>query len=216
MKDTGIGIPESAMKDIFGMFRQAHEGYSRNYEGVGLGLTITQKLTKMMGGEIRVESQVNIGSVFTVIFPVVKTEELDENLLKTLQEKHKSSIKPTILIVNNDKDESFYLESLMIRFGFEYFTLNNGTKIISFIKHKPVDCVIYSVNLQNEIETEKVMDEIRNKIKLENLKIVALRSPDTVITEQRLKEIGFNLVKTKPFSFEEISRILFQILSSKN
>ncbi|MFN4111062.1 MAG: ATP-binding protein, partial [Ignavibacteria bacterium] len=216
VKDTGIGIPESSMKDIFGMFRQAHEGYSRNYEGAGLGLTITQKLTKMMGGEIKVESQVNVGSVFTVIFPVVKTEELDETLLKTLQEKHKSSFKPTILIVNNDKDESFYLESLMIRLGFEYFTLNNGNKIISFIKHKPVDCVIYSVNLQNEIETEKVMNEIRNKIKLESLKIVALRSPDTVITEQRLIEIGFNLVKTKPFSFEEISKILFQILSSKN
>lgn len=216
VKDTGIGIPESAMKDIFGMFRQAHEGYSRNYEGAGLGLTITQKLTKMMGGEIRVESQVNVGSVFTVIFPVVRTEELDEDLLKTLQEKHKSSFKPTILIVNNDKDESFYLESLMIRLGFEYFTLNNGKKIISFIKHKPVDCVIYSVNLQNEIETEKVMDEIRNKIKLESLKIVALRSLDAVITEQRLREIGFNLVKTKPIAFEEISRILFQILSLKN
>lgn len=216
VKDTGIGIPETAMKDIFGMFRQAHEGYGRNYEGAGLGLTITQKLTKMMGGEIKVESQVNVGSTFTVIFPTVKTEELDENLLKTLEERHKASTKPTILIVNNDKDESFYLETLMIRLGFDYFVLNDGKKIISFIKHKPVDCVIYSVNLQNEIETERVMYEIRNKIKLENLKIVALRSPDTVITEARLKEIGFNLVKTKPISFEEISKILYQILSTKN
>jgi PAS domain S-box-containing protein len=216
VKDTGIGIPEQALKDIFKMFRQAHEGYGRNFEGAGLGLTITQKLTKMMGGEIKVESQVNVGSTFTVIFPAIKSEELDENLLRTLEERHKNSYKPFILIVNNDKDEAFYLESLMIRLGFEYLTINEGKKIISVIKHKPADCIIYSVNLQNETETEKVMEEIRKKAKLENLKIIALRSPDTIISEWRLKEIGFNLVKTKPISFEDISKILYQVLSIKN
>lgn len=214
VKDTGIGIPKNALNEIFEMFRQAHEGYGRNYEGAGLGLTITQKLTKMMGGEITVESEVNIGSKFTLIFPVVQTEELDENLIKLLGEKHKSTYTPTILIVNNDKDETFYLETLMIKLGFEYFTIPAGKKIISFIKHKPVDCVLYSVNLRNELETEKVMDEIRKKIKLENLKMVALRSQNAIITEQRLKEIGFNLVKTTPVSFEDISKIFYQILSS--
>lgn len=214
VKDTGIGIPKEALNEIFKMFRQAHEGYGRNYEGAGLGLTITQKLTKMMGGEITVESEVNVGSKFTLIFPVVHAEELDENLLKTLEERHKSSYKPTILIVNNDKDETFYLESLMIRLGFEYFSINDGRKIVSFIKHKPVDCVLYSVNLQNELETEKIMEEIRKKIKLENLKMIALRAPSAIITEQRLKDLGFNIVKTTPVSFEDISKLLYEILSS--
>ncbi|MCX8056175.1 MAG: PAS domain-containing sensor histidine kinase [Ignavibacteria bacterium] len=214
VKDTGIGIPKHALNEIFKMFRQAHEGYGRNYEGAGLGLTITQKLTKMMGGEITVESEVNRGSTFTLIFPTIQTDELDENLLKTLEEKHKDSYKPTILIVNNDKDEMFYLETLMIRLGFEYFTINEGKKIVSFIKHKPVDCVIYSVSIQNELEVEKVMEEIRYKIKLENLKMIALRSPNSLITEERLLAIGFNLVKTTPVSFEDISTILYKVLST--
>ena len=216
IKDTGIGIPESAMNDIFNMFRQAHEGYNRNYEGAGLGLTITQKLTKMMGGEITVESQVNIGSTFTVIFPIVQTEELDENLLKTLKLNDESSIKPTILIVENDKDEAFYLESLLIRLGLEYFTINEGKKILSFIKHKSIDCVIYSINVKNEIEAETVMEEIRKKIKLENLKMIALRSTKSLITESRLKEIGFNFVKSKPYSFEDLSKILYNVFSVSN
>lgn len=214
VKDTGIGIPKEALNEIFEIFRQAHEGYGRNYEGAGLGLTISQKLTKMMGGEITVESKVNVGSKFTLIFPIVHTEELDENLLKTLEEKHKSPYKPTILIVNNNKDETFYFESLMIKLGVDYFSINDGKKIVSFIKHKPVDCVLYSVNLQNEIETEKIMEEIRKKIKLENLKMIALRAPNSIITEQRLKDIGFNLVKTTPVSFEDVSKLLFEILSS--
>jgi PAS domain S-box-containing protein len=213
VKDTGIGIPKSALKDIFGLFRQAHEGYSRNFEGAGLGLTITQKLTKMMGGEIYVESEVNVGSTFTVVFPVIKSEELDEKLLKLLQERHNTSFKPTILIIDNDKDDQFYLESLMARLGVEYFTIQDGKKLLSFLKHKTVDCVIYSINIQNEIEAEKVVGEIRNKLKLENLKIIGLLSPDSIISETRLKEIGFNQVRTKPISFEELSRMLIQVLT---
>ena len=213
IKDTGIGIPKSALKDIFGLFRQAQEGYSRNYEGAGLGLTITQKLTKMMGGEIYVESEVNVGSTFTVVFPVIDTEELDEKLLKLLEERHKGSFKPTILLIDNDKDDQFYLESLMVRLGVEYFTIQDGKKLLSFLKHKPVDCVIYSINIQNEIEAENVIDEVRNKLKLENLKIVGLLSPDTIISEVRLKELGFNQVRIKPISFEELSRVLIQVLA---
>ena len=213
VKDTGIGIPKSALKDIFGLFRQAHEGYGRNFEGAGLGLTITQKLTKMMGGEIYVESEVNVGSTFTVVFPVIEAEELDEKLLKLLEERHKNSFKPTILIIDNDKDDQFYLESLMVRLGVEYFTIQDGRKLVSFLKHKPVDCVIYSINIQNEIEAEKVIDEIRNKLKLENLKIIGLLSPESIVTEERLKELGFNQVRRRPVSFEELSRMLIQVLA---
>jgi len=213
VKDTGTGIPKSALKDIFGLFRQAHEGYSRNFEGAGLGLTITQKLTKMMGGEIYVESEVNVGSTFTVVFPTIKSEELDENLLKILEERHKTSSKPTILIIDNDKDDQFYLESLMVRLGVEYFTIQDGRKLISFLKHKTVDCVIYSINVQNEIEAEKIIDEVRNKLKLENLKIIGIISPDSIISEHRLIELGFNQVRNKPVSFEELSRMLFQVLA---
>lgn len=213
VKDTGIGIPKSALNDIFKMFRQAHEGYSRNFEGAGLGLTISQKLTRMMGGEISVESEVNVGSTFTLVFPVVKSDELDENLLKLLEERHKTTSKPTILIVDNNNDDRFYLESLMVRLNVEFFTIPDGKKIISILKHRTVDCVIYSINLQNELEAEKVIDEIRNKVKLSNLKLIALMAPSTIISEHRLLEIGVNQVKPKPISFEELSRTLMQVLA---
>lgn len=216
VKDTGIGIPKSAMKDIFALFRQAHEGYSRNFEGAGLGLTITQKLTKMMGGEIFVESEENVGSTFTVVFPVIKSDEIDEKLLNDLQTRTRNHSVPSILIVNNNKDESFYLESLMIRLGFDYFSINEGKKIISLIKHKTFDCILYSINPENELEAEKTIDEIRNKLKMESLKIIALRAPNSILTHQRLLKLGFDHVKDKPISFEEISKALLTVLTSKN
>lgn len=217
VKDTGIGIPKSALKEIFGLFRQAHEGFSRNFEGAGLGLTITQKLTKMMGGEIFVDSEENVGSTFTVVFPVIKSDEIDEKLLNDLKKRTHDYFVPTILIVNNNKDESFYLESLMIRLGFDYYTIYEGKKIISLLKHKTFDCVLYTINPENELEAEKTINEIRNNYKMESLKIIALLSPNTILSSRRrLLELGFDLVRDKPISFEDLSKALLTVLTYKN
>lgn len=69
IKDTGIGIDEDDQKIIFEAFRQASEGYSRDYEGCGLGLTLTQKMVELMKGHITVESVPSEGSTFTIWLP---------------------------------------------------------------------------------------------------------------------------------------------------
>ncbi len=67
--DTGIGIPEELQSVIFEEFKQASSGLSRDYEGSGLGLTIVQRIVRLLNGQIYVESQPGIGSIFTVIIP---------------------------------------------------------------------------------------------------------------------------------------------------
>jgi signal transduction histidine kinase len=73
--DTGIGIPETAREYIFEPFRQVDESVTREYGGMGLGLTIAKQLTMLMGGEISLESEVGQGSTFTVVLPVNSLEE---------------------------------------------------------------------------------------------------------------------------------------------
>ena len=67
--DTGIGLSKEDQEIIFHEFRQASEGYNRNYQGTGLGLTITRKFIQLLGGEISVQSEVGYGSTFTVRLP---------------------------------------------------------------------------------------------------------------------------------------------------
>ena len=72
--DTGIGIPKEHREAIFEPFRQVDETISREYGGVGLGLSIVKRLTSSMKGKIRVESEVDRGSTFTVTLPLVEPE----------------------------------------------------------------------------------------------------------------------------------------------
>lgn len=70
IKDTGIGIDNNMIHSIYEPFRQASEGNDRKYDGLGIGLTITEKLVEALNGAISIESEVNKGTMVRLLFPV--------------------------------------------------------------------------------------------------------------------------------------------------
>jgi hypothetical protein len=75
--DTGIGMTPAQMERLFEAFSQASMETSRKYGGTGLGLALSRDFCRMMGGDITVESEAGVGSVFTIVLPVVVREEVE-------------------------------------------------------------------------------------------------------------------------------------------
>lgn len=76
VQDTGIGMTDEQIGALFEEFTQADNSMTRKYEGTGLGLTISRRLCRLMGGDIRVASEVGRGSTFTVLLPVAEKPAL--------------------------------------------------------------------------------------------------------------------------------------------
>ncbi len=78
VRDTGIGIPAHAVKDLFQDFHQLEAGDGRRYDGTGVGLALSRRLARALGGEIEVRSHEGQGSTFTLVLPRIAPQPLGE------------------------------------------------------------------------------------------------------------------------------------------
>src|SRR2546421_4650127 len=99
--DTGIGIADEDMKQIFHEFHQVDPGPGRKHEGTGLGLALTKRFAALHGGDVRVTSQVNRGSIFTLVLPLhPRVQAPSERAVPGLVNGHGSG--PLVLVVEDD------------------------------------------------------------------------------------------------------------------
>jgi signal transduction histidine kinase/DNA-binding response OmpR family regulator/HAMP domain-containing protein len=168
VRDTGIGIKSNDLPYIFDEFRHGDDSTIREFEGAGLGLAISQKFARLLGGEITVESEWGKGSVFTLSLPLHSRKKKDtlphERDDIQSQDSDQETIPgepPRILIIEDNEIASMQTRSLLEESGFTVFTAENGTDGINMINKIFPDAVILDL-VMPQINGFLVLDQIRS------------------------------------------------------
>lgn len=193
--DTGIGIEENKIEQIFDNFQQATGETSRLYGGTGLGLAIAKQLVETQGGAMSVTSKPGVGSTFSFSLPFqkTKTEVVSEIETKELNIEVKNI---RVLVVEDIPLNQLLMETLLDDFGFLHEIASNGKIAIEKLQNKHYDIILMDLQMP-EMNGFEATEHIR-KIMKSNIPIIALTADVTTTDIKKCKAIGMNDYVSKP------------------
>lgn len=220
VEDTGIGVPDESIKQIFEPFvqldSQAHLGNDNSLRGNGLGLAITQSLIKSLGGTISLVSQVGVGSTFEVLLPIQTTRAPVTSTQAPLNQTHPEEI---YLLLVDDHATNRLVASATIKRGLPNARIDearNGTEAIEKMKVNLYDVVLMDL-LMPDFSGIEVVRKIRNECQppYSEVEVVALTANVAEDAVKSCLEVGIRELLPKPFDREVLIRTILQHCTTK-
>lgn len=211
--DTGMGICENEITEIFLPFRQL-EGEETSQEGTGLGLSISQSIVEQMGSKIHVKSTFDEGSEFwfDLNFPDVKTSVEQTSVNNSyLDAIGYQGQKRRILIVDDLDNNREVLVDFLTPLGFEIIEANSGEKAIAKIREHQPNLVILDL-VMPELNGLEVTQIIRQESVWQDLPIIIVSASTMPTDESQCYLAGANAFLVKPLNFEKLLQLLQQHL----
>ena len=221
VEDTGLGIRPEDREKLFNRFQRLDEKHTRNIEGTGLGLNITMSLLKMMGGDMKIVSEYQKGSTFTVTIPqrVVNDEPtgdftsvMDRRLSNTAEQGASFEAPDAhVLVVDDNELNREVFMAILERTKIQIAEADSGKACLELVKREPFH-LIFMDHMMPEMDGVEALHEIRKLTDFPNEKtpiIVLTANALSGAREFYLKE-GFADFMTKPLD----SHLLEEMLAS--
>lgn len=223
IEDTGIGIPKESQEIIFSDFRQVSEGYNRAYEGCGLGLPIAKRVIELMHGNISLESQLERGSKFTIILPVIydnqvmlKDSDSDKkNYKKQIAHENYASSntdKPLILIVEDNKVNQKLATSILKKY-YETDSALDGETAITMTTQKKYDIILMDIHLGEGLDGLDVAKIIRTDFCYKQTPIIAVTGYTMLGDKENILRQGCSHYLAKPYTKNQLLEIIEKALN---
>jgi len=216
IRDTGIGMDEEMLQNVFTSYTQAGLSKTRKYGDIGLGLSISKQLAELMKGSLKCSSKKNKGTVFTLSIPyeVADVKKLINSYSDIITDV-KLRNHNRILLVEDLKMNQVIITENLCNLGFEVDIAENGVECIETIKsNQSYDLILMDI-LMPEMDGFETARIIREELKLEKLPIIGLTADAMKDTQEKMKETGYTDYLLKPFEVKELYRKLIEYLDPR-
>jgi signal transduction histidine kinase/CheY-like chemotaxis protein len=214
--DTGIGIPEHVIANLFQSFSQADGSTTRKYGGTGLGLAISKRLIELMGGTIGVESTAGEGSTFwftiTFLNGTKKASEGSDRALSVTAESviHDEFDKGLvrILIAEDNFINQKVCSGMLAKLGYTATIVGNGLEAVKQFEQQPYDIILMDCQMPEMDGFEATIRIRLNEKNGGHIPIIAMTANAFQSDKDKCKAAGMDGHLSKPFNQRELSEVL--------
>lgn len=202
IRDTGVGMSKAALANLFKMYTDQGDDRYQKYKGLGFGMPISKRYLDLNGVELKVDSKVNKGTKFTMLFepgrkkgrPVsaITVSGGDSTAPQIVLER-----KPLILVVEDDANSQRLIRHFLKQDYGSCFAVS-VSKAIQQLNKNHIDLVLLDISLQGEEDGLKLAEYIRRSKKRKNIPIIVTSAHTSVADQNRCVSIGCNEFLSKP------------------
>ncbi len=204
LSDTGIGIHPENMDRLFQPFQQGDGGISRRFGGTGLGLTLTRRFARLMGGDISVESEESKGSAFTLRLPRRASHAAVEDPLAWSPSNDAGASRGTILIIDDDPTSRDLLSRVLAKENFTPETAPSGADGVRLARELRPVAITLDVMMPS-MDGWSVLSALKADPETCNIPVIMV----TIIDNRNLGfSLGASDYLTKPVDREQLSGVL--------
>ena len=214
ISDTGIGIPEDKLDEIFVPFTQVDGSLTRKYGGVGLGLSIVKKLLLVMGGSITVNNNDGGGITTSIAIPLKTTEPPileDTETTNDIGRENISILK--ILIAEDDKVNQLAISSFVKKIGHTALCANDGIETLKLLQSEKFDLILMDIQMPNLDGVETTIAIRNSNENFSKIPIIALTAHAMAGDREKFLAHGMNGYLSKPIILEDLKNTIDKIFS---
>jgi hypothetical protein len=206
VRDTGIGMTAEQIARLFEAFAQADAATTRKYGGTGLGLALSRRLCRMMGGDVTVESKAGRGSTFTIRLPAQVAEAVEEPATPAAPPERETTGIGTVLVIDDEAAVRDLMQRFLTREGFRVVVAAGGEEGLRRARELRPDAITLDVMMPG-MDGWAVLSALKAAPDLADIPVIML----TIVDDRNLGyALGAADYLTKPIDRERLVAVLRQ------